>query len=283
MIKLLLAAVAATWLCALDASAAELCRFAGTTDYQGRATITTDVENIDGLTRVDVVVAFSARWHLLVPVRYLMEEVSTWKGEELQEVAVNYRYLIADHIVRQNWDVFQRTPEGMQGRRVQGKTLAEFRDKHPGFAQHWDSSDFGRNWLPDYPFASPERRVDLDLDGAKLSFGLRSPLAMAFYWVRFLPHRDAEVPVFLPGFKADRVIVLPIQAVTYAGGMRWKALLQYPSLSATPASSATAWTSPEGRLQQLAFELHGPRGSAQGLIHQEGCEEIPVMPAEGRR
>jgi hypothetical protein len=47
--------------------------------------------------------------------------------------------------------------------------------------------------------------------------------------------------------------------------------LRYPALSATPESSATAWTAPDGHLLRLAFELHGARGSASGVIREEGC------------
>ncbi len=277
------AAIAAVWLYASDVSAAELCRFTGTTDYQGRATITTDVARFDGLTRVDVVGTFAARWNLVLPVQYLMEEISTWKGNDLQEVAVNYRYLVADHIVRQNWDVFQRGPDGLQGRRVQGKTFTEFRERHPGFAQHWDASSFARTWLQDYVSAAPERRADLDLKGTELPPGLRSPLAMAFYWVRFLPRRNADVPVFLPGFKADRILELPIQAGPDAAGMRWMATLRHPALSVAPVSTATAWITTDNHLQRLAFDLHGPGGSAQGQIHQEGCKESPGVVTERQR
>jgi hypothetical protein len=46
----------------------------------------------------------------------------------------------------------------------------------------------------------------------------------------------------------------------------------------TPASTATAWTSSDRHLLQLAFEVHEPRGSAYGLIHQEGCEGASIKP-----
>ncbi len=40
--------------------------------------------------------------------------------------------------------------------------------------------------------------------------GLSSPLAMAFYWIRWLPRGGDEVPVFLPGFKADKLVDVPV-------------------------------------------------------------------------
>ena len=97
---------------------------------------------------------------------------------------MNSRYLIGNHIVRQQWDYFQRGADGLQAYRVQAKTLADFRRRHPGFIQHWDPATFGQPWLDDYPAVSPERRIDLDLKGAPLPSALRPPLAMAFYWVR---------------------------------------------------------------------------------------------------
>lgn len=270
---LLLAGVAAAQLCMVDAAAGEVCRFAGTTDYAGHVAVTTDVAATDGVTRVDVGLTFEATTMLWLHIHYLVEEVSAWRAGELESVAVNNRYIVDGHIVRQQWDDFQRGTDGLQARRVQGKSLAEFRRRHPGFAQHWDPAAFGRPWLHDYQSASPARRPDLDL--SPIPSGLRSPLAMAFYWVRWLPHGGQDIPVFLPGFKAERPVELPITAASSAGGMLWRAPLRYSALSVRPASTATAWTSPDGHLLQLAFELHGPRGSARGLIHQEGCKGVP--------
>ena len=132
---------------------------------------------------------------------YLLEELSIWRGEQLENVAVNSRYLLGHRIVRQQWDEFRRAADGMRGERVQAKTLADFRRRHPGFVQHWDPASFGQPWLRDFPSAPPERRMDLDLHASPLPPALRSPLAMAFYWVRWLPRVGQDVPVFLPGFK----------------------------------------------------------------------------------
>ena len=60
-----------------------------------------------------------------------------------------------------------------------------------------------------------------------------------------------------------------------------QAPLRYSALSEKPSSHATAWTSPDRHLLRLAFELHGSRGSTRGLIHQEGCEGIPVCHPSG--
>jgi len=276
---LLLSFVIAAQLCTVEASA-EVCRFAGTTDYAGRVAVTTDVEAADGVTRVDVTMAFDVTWMLWLRIHYLVEEISTWRAGEMERLAVNTRYLIGEHIVRQQWDAFQRSRGGLLAHRVQAKTLADFRRRYPGFVQHWDPATFGSPWLQDYQSASPERRADLDLKVSHVPSGLRSPLAMAFYWIRWLPHGGQDVPIFLPGFKADQLVDVPIAAASSTGSLLWRAPLHYSALSKTPASTATAWTSSDRHLLQLAFEVHEPRGSANGLIDQEGCKGASIKPTD---
>jgi hypothetical protein len=280
---LLLASVVAAQLCSVATSAAEVCRFAGNTDFAGHIAVTTDVTATNDVTTVDVALRFESTTMFWLHIHYLVEEVSTWSAGEIQTVAVNSRYLVGDHIVRQQWDKFQRDTDGLQAYRVQAKTLADFRRRHAGFVQHWNPATFGQPWLHDYQSASAERRADLDLKGSLLPAGLRSPLAMAFYWVRWLPQGGQNVPVFLPGFKAEPVMYLPITAASSAGGVVWRAPLRYSALSERPASTATAWTSPDGHLLQLAFELHESRRSARGLINQEGCDGAPGAPTERPR
>lgn len=283
VIRAILAGVVAASLFTVNASAAEVCRFSGTTDYDGQVAVTTDVTAADGATQVDVVLRFQATTMLWLHMHYLVQELSTWRGGQLQSAAVNIRYLIGEHIVRQQWDVFQRTALGLQGRRVQGKTLEDFRLKHPDFVQYWDPATFGRSWLHDYQFGLPERRADLDLKRSPLPPHLRTPLAMAFYWIRWMPHGGMDVPVFLPGFKAERLVTLAITGTPSAGGMLWRTPLNYASLSKALPSTATAWTSSDRYLMQLAFALHTSQGSASGLIHQEGCEGAPLGPVNEQR
>jgi hypothetical protein len=275
--RVLLALLLAARLSPVDASAAEVCRFAGDTDFAGHVAVTADASAREDVTTVDVAMTFESTTMFWFHIHYLVEEISTWRAGELQRVAVNTRYLVGDHIVRQQWDDFQRQTDGLTAYRVQAKGLEDFRRRHPGFVQHWDPATFGQPWLQDFHAASPERRADLDLKGSPLSAGLRSPLAMAFYWVRWLPQGGQDVPVFLPGFKADRLVDLPITAAVSPRGMLWRASLHHPALSRTPASTATAWTSADGHLLQLAFELHDGRGSAHGLISQEGCEGVLAL------
>jgi hypothetical protein len=177
------AGVIVTSLCKADAFAAEVCRFVGTTDYAGHVTVTTDVAATGDATRIDVALTFESTTMFWFGVHYLVEEVSTWRAGQLESVAVNSRYLVGEHIVRQQWDEFQRSADSLQAYRVQAKTLADFRRRHPGFVQHWDPATFSQPWLDDYQSASPERRADLDFKGSSLPPGLRSPLAMAFYWI----------------------------------------------------------------------------------------------------
>jgi hypothetical protein len=276
----LLLAEAFVQFCAFDASAAEVCRFAGTTDSGGHVVVTTDVAAIEGVTKVDVAARFSTTMFWL-HIEYLFEELSIWRAGELESVAVNSRYLVGKLVVRQQWDQFRRGTDGLQAYRVQAKTLTDFRRNHPGFVQHWDPATFGQPWVGDYIAAPPERRTDLDLKASPFPSGLRSPLAMAFYWVRWLPHRSLEVPVFLPGFKHDRLVNLSITATTSLGGTVWRAPLRYPALSESLASTATAWTSPDGHLLQLTVDVHHPNVSGRGLIKQQGCEGTPVVPILG--
>lgn len=227
-------------LCRADALGAEICHFTGTSDYHGHVAVTTNVAAAHGVTTVDVAGTFEATTMFWPRIRYLVEEMSTWQNGELQSVAVNSRYSVGDHIVWQQWDYFDRGADGLQAQRVQGKTFVDFRRMHPGLVQHWDPATFGRAWLHDYHLASPERRADLDLKGLPLPSGLRSPLAMAFYWVRLLPRGDQDVPVFLPGFKSDRLLHLKIEAASSTDGTVLRAPLRYSAFSERPVSIATA-------------------------------------------
>jgi hypothetical protein len=265
------------------ASAAEVCQFAGSTDYGGHVTVTTVVTATGDTTVVDVAATFDSTTMLLFGVHYLLEEVSIWRGGLLENVAVNSRYLLGHRIVRQQWDEFRRTADGMQAERVQAKTLTDFRRRHPGFVQHWDPATFGQPWLGDYPSAPPERRIDLDLHASPFPPTLRTPLAMAFYWVRWLPQAGQDVPVFLPGFKAERVVEVPVAPAPAATGTVWHADLHYPSLSKHQPSTASARVSLDGHLLRIAFELHTVYGSGRGEIDQQGCDGSPVRHGGGRQ
>ena len=264
-----------------SASAAEVCRFTGSTDYAGHVDVTTVVTTSGDRTTVDVAAIFNSTSMFLFGVHYLLEEVSTWRSGALENVAVNSRYLLGHRIVRQQWDEFQRGADGMQAECVQAKTLADFRRRHPGFVQHWDPATFGQPWLRDYSSAPPERRIDLDLHGTPLPSALRSPLALAFYWVRWLPRAGQDVPVFLPGFKADRLVEVPLAPAPSAEGTAWRTVLHYRALSERDPSTASALVSPDHRLLRISVELHTVYGSGRGEITERDCDGSPVAPTGG--
>ena len=221
------------------ASGAEVCRFAGITDPSGKVAATVGVTATNTTTRVDVGATFETTTIFWFHVRYLMEEISTWRSGELETVGMNTRYILGGHIVRQTWDLFKRDKDAMRGYRIQGKSVADFQRAHPGFVQHLDPSTFGQPWLDDYSAAPPERRADLDLTTSSASSNLLSPLALAFYWVRWLPPDGQDEAVFLPGFKSDKLVDVPITAAPWNGGTVWQTPLRYSVLSETPPSIAT--------------------------------------------
>ena len=153
------------------------------------------------------------------------------------------------------------------------RLLADLHRRHPGFVQHWDPTSFGQPWLRDFPSAPPERRNDLDLHASPLPAALRSPLALAFYWVRWLPPVGQDVPVFLPGFKGERLVEVRVVPAPAAAGIVWHAVLHYTSLSERQPSTASALVSPDEHLMQIAFELHTVHGSGRGEIDQQGSPD----------
>jgi hypothetical protein len=282
MRKLLLTSIAAMTLGMGDRSNAEACRFAGTTDPSGKVAISAKVTETSGTTHVDVAATFETTTMFRFRIHYLVEEVSTWRSGELETVGVNTRYLLGSHIVRQTWDLFKRDRDGIRGYRVQAKSRTDFQRRHPGFVQHWDPSTFGQPWLDDYSAAAPKRRADLDLTTSPISSNLLSPLALAFYWVRWLPLGAQDKAVFLLSFKANKLFDVPMTAAAWNGGIVWRAPLRYPVLSKAPPSIATAWLSADRHLLQLVLDLHEPHRAGSGILTQEGCEGLPVVPNEAQ-
>ena len=267
--------------------AGEVCRFAGTTDYSGRIEVSTDVNAraIDGTTTVDVIVQFMATPWPLVHIRYLMQEVSVWKSDQLQSVATNSRYLVGGHIVRQIWDLFDRRPDGLEAYRLEGKTLDDFRRKYPAFVRHWGAANFGQPWIQDYRLAGAERRTDLDLPASSVGPDLRSPLALAFYWSRWISRSGQAATVFLPGFKKDKRLDLTIGAVepSGAGQQVWQTSIRYPALGSAHASTAKAWVSTDRHLLQLTGSVQSGSYAGDGVIRLKGCDGTAESPnAAGR-
>ena len=255
---------------AAPARAAEVCTYTGAASYDARATVRTVVAEAAGLTTVTVTARLQAAPSWLLSLGYLAEEISTWRGGALQSVAVNNRYGVNGRIKRQQWDVLTRTPAGLAGERVQSTTAAEFQRRHPAFAGHWDPATFGHPWLADYAAARPERRTDLDLPASGLAPGLRTPLALAFYWSRFLPPGGAEVPVFLPGWKRDARVDEPVAPT--APGV-WRMALRHPALGTRRPSWTDAQVSADHRLLRLTFDVTAASGHAVGWVALEGCTQ----------
>jgi len=259
--------------------AGELCRFAGTTDYAGRVVVTAnaDTHMTDGTTTLDVTLIFEGTPFPFVRIRYLAEEISTWESGQLRSLAANTRYLVDGHIVRQIWDGFDRSGGGLNAYRIQGKQLKDLERKHPGFARHWDPATFGQAWTHDYWAANPERRPDLDLPASSAGPDLRSPLALAFYWCRWMPQTGHAVTVFLPGFKKDKSVNLTI-AADRPPRDGWKHLqtsVLHPALSTRIPSTVHTWISMDGHLLQLAFAVQRGNSTAYGVLRQEGCIATP--------
>jgi hypothetical protein len=270
---LLSTTLAQTW--ATASCAAETCRYVGTTDYAGHLSVVTTAAADGDTTRLDVTVRFEATTALWLHLSYLIEEITRWRNEALVRMDVNTRYILAGHVVRQQWDEFRPAANGLEAYRIQGKRNAQFLQRYPHFARHWNVAAFGQPWLDDYASAAPDRRPDLDLSAQ--SGGVQSPFALAFYWVRFLNAGAQPLRVFLPGFKADKLADIAMAPVATGDGRLWRADLHHPYLGATPPSSAAAHISPDRHLLRLSFEAHFLSGwSAGGVLHQAGCAGTAV-------
>jgi hypothetical protein len=258
----------------------ETCRYSGTTSYDGRVSVQTTATAGNGGTTVDAAARVSAKSFGLIDWQYLYQEIGTWRDGTLQTIGVNQRYSAIGSIRRQQWDLFNRTPDGLQAWRVQAKTLADFQAKHPGFVRHWSPASFGENWLPDYAAAPPERRPDLDLPRASMPSGLGTPLLLAFYWVRWAGAQDRTVPVFLPGFKHDSRadIRVGVSGVEPGGLLHLHSSVRHPQLSEAQASTGDAWVSADHRLMRVTFEARGDHATAHGELRLDGCDGEPPVP-----
>ncbi len=258
------------------ASHAEVCRFTGTTSHDGHLQARVETTEAGGLTTIDATVSFAvSTW--MSDFRYLGQEISTWRGGVLQSVAVNQRTLADDSVKRQQWDVFTRASDRLEGHRVQATRLIDFQQRYPSFVQHWAPTSFGQPWLADYHLAAAERRPDLDLPAAGAI--TRTPLAFAFYWSRFLPPEGEAATMVLPGFKHDVSTKLQVgPAVAGDGWRRWSTPLHHPGLESSPASLAAAWVSPQNYLLQLGFDVHTTWVSGQAILRPDGCQGIQIRP-----
>ena len=245
----------------------EMCHFSGKTDYNGRLEIAADSKVVGTRTEINVRLELDATPLPLVHTRYVMEEISSWRPDGIEQVAVNDRYSFDGHIVRQQWDVYNRAADGLHAFRVQGKRSGEFQRQHPDFMRFWTPDMFGKPWLDHYPYSIEARRPDLDLhhDPAVV----RTPLAFAFYWIRWLPPQGSVVPLFLPGFKEQKLVELaigPLPDRLPKGQSGWKMPIEYPYLSLTRPSVALAWTSGDRHIVQIHFRP-SRRAAQRARVH----------------
>jgi hypothetical protein len=63
------------------------------------------------------------------------------------------------------------------------------------------------------------------------------------------------VPVFLPGFKKDRQVEVPVAPARSTEGIVWHTVLHYPSLSERYPSTASALVSLDHHLLRIAFDF----------------------------
>lgn len=258
------------------AIAAESCRFTGKTDYNGQLVVVADAAIRAGRTQLNVRLDLDARPLPLIHTHYVMEEISSWSQSGIEQAAVNDRYTFDGHIVRQQWDVYDRVNDGLRAFRVQGKRAAQFQQQHPDFTRFWNPRMLGKPWLDAFPYSAKTRRPDLDLHHDPRA--VRTPLALAFYWLRWLPRQGSVVPVFLPGFKEQKLVDLaigPLSDRSVGGQATWRAPIAYPYLSLSRPSMALARTSADRHLLQLLFELHGVEHSARGNVVADGCTGAP--------
>jgi hypothetical protein len=258
----------------------EVCQYSGTTSYNGQVTVQTTAAAANGDTTVEVAAWVKARSFGVIDWQYLYQEIGNWRDGELQSIGVNHRYSVLGSIRRQQWDLFKRTPGGMQAWRVQAKTLADFQTKHPGFVRHWSPASFGENWLPDYAAAPPERRADLDLPHAAMPPGLGTPLLLAFYLVRWAGSQERTVPVFLPGFKHDPRVDIKVESLGVEAGelLHLHTAVRHPQLSEVKVSTGDAWISADHHLVRETFEARTDSADAHGELHLDGCQGVPPAP-----
>lgn len=260
-------------LAARTSGAEEVCRYGGTTSYNGQVSVETRASTANGETTIGVTTRLSAKSFGLIEWRYWLEEISVWRNGEMRSIGINHRYVFGGRIQRQQWDVFTAEPGGMSASRVQAKSLGDFQDKHHGFVSHWDLASFGMPWLADYRAAAPERRTDLDLPRAAMPARIGPPLALAFYWVRWQANDGQTVPIFLPGFKHDPRANATMMAIgVETGGVQHlRATIRHPSLSADKPSAGDAWVTADHRLARVTLDAHDARGNATGDVRLEEC------------
>ena len=263
-----------------SAQSAETCRYKGVGDQAGRLVVETQAATANGETTLSVTAQVEGRYLGVFRFQFLHQEINVWRDGELRQIGIHHRYSVNGSVKRQQWDVFNRVPEGMQAWRAQAKTLSDLQAHHPGFVRYWPPESFGQPWLAAYGSAGAKRRADLDLPARAIPPGLGTPLAMGFYWIRWSVPDGRAAPLFLPGFKEDPRLDVPISLAGTEpdGTRRIHITVRHPKLDPDRPSGGEAWVAPDRRLMRVAFEGFGRKGSMKGEARLEGCEGRPGTP-----
>ena len=267
----------------VDASAGEICRFAGTTDYAGHVAVTTGVDATDDVTEGgcrchvrgddDALGSHPLSWS---------KRSGTWRAGELESVAVEQPLF--------DWRPHRQAAMGRfstrRGRLAGPPSAGE---KPCGFPPpaSWLRSTLGSHdvrptlarQLSDRVTRASCRSRPQGFAASAGTYAPRSPWPSTGSDGYRAVVRTRRV---LPGFKGERLVDLPIVASSSSDGTvaRTLALLRsereagfechgldvYRSICCGSHSSYT------GRVDR-----------ANGLINQEGCEGAPVVPADRPR
>ncbi len=248
---------------AFRAHAMEICTYEGEASYRGHTIVRTEASMEASLLTLRVTGRLTTSPWRLWDVEYLGDEITTWRDGVLASIATNGRYLVNGAVQRQQWDVYRSGAGGLEDSRAQAKRVRDFSARYPGFAVYWPLSAFGQDWLPGFATAPPDRRPDLDLPHP--SPALRTPLALAFYWVRYLPPDATAVPVFLPGFKRDALVTETVRRA----GNSWTMPLRHPALGdATMAEAVVV----DHHLRRFRIDAHETLGAGQATLSLVACE-----------
>lgn len=248
----------------------EVCQYKGNADYSGKMWAQTHVTTVGPKTVVQVLFKIHATALLFIGVDYWMEELTSWENGELQSAATNTRYLVNDEIRRQSWKVLPRNGNNFEGYKLESKHESKFKERYPIFAPIWDLQAFGKDWLGQFQQSSPDRRADYDV---AFEPGLTTPLAFAFYGIRFLK-QASRIPVFVAGEERQKRVDLQIASaqITSDGSKVWRVPFHAGPLNTAENSPATAEVARDGSLRKMDLSIVHSLGSASGTFISQGCD-----------
>lgn len=257
----------------------ETCTFEGDSSHSGAVGVRTVFDRQPTQTSVRVQVDFTARY-LFWKIRYLMDEINTFDSSSgrLSRLDLNVRYLVNGSIKRQLWDRFNAnwgdgaSPRLVEAWRIQGKKKDEFAKNHPGFASHWDPSQFGDEWSKDYEISNPARRPDMDIQN--FSDGLVSPLLLTFFGARFLdPALAYDFDLILGTDKGDRTSPNHMEARSSSSTSTWKTALILGEMRSPSDKPTILKVDKRTReLKQIDLWLESSLGSAEASATLKRCK-----------